>query len=167
MYNDAKKLLEDGQFVEKYGFLEKVLNNSKNTELLYSILWHAGSDSCEDLLQYCEFAGEVKNCADLFMILPTSSGPCCTFNTNPTMYKDSPFNKVHTKNTILQQIIPDFGKLFQVVKNISKTKAMNITSTAGIESGLTLIVDMRNHQIEEGTISSIHNGFKIGIFPQV
>ena len=93
-YNEAKKLLQDGAFVEKYGFLENVLNNSKNTELLYSILWHAGSDSCEDLLQYCEFAGEEKNCADLFMILPTSSGPCCTFNTNPEMYKDSPFNKV-------------------------------------------------------------------------
>ena len=93
-YNEAKKLLEDGAFVEKYGFLGNVLNNSKNTELLYSILWHAGSDSCEDLLQYCEFAGEEKNCADLFMILPTSSGPCCTFNTNPEMYKDSPFNKV-------------------------------------------------------------------------
>ena len=44
---------------------------------------------------------------------------------------------------------------------------MNITSTAGIESGLTLMVDMRNHQVEEGTIKSIHNGFKIGIFPQV
>ena len=93
-YEKAKKLLEDGQFVEKYGFLDHVLNNSKNTELLYSILWHAGSDPCEDLLKYCEFAGKVKNCAYWFMILPTSSGPCCTFNANPTMYKDSLFNKV-------------------------------------------------------------------------
>ena len=115
MYNDAKKLLEDGQFVEKYGFLEKVLNNSKNTELLYSILWHAGSDSCEDLLQYCEFAGEERNCADLFMILPTSSGPCCTFNTNPTMYKDSPFNKV--------QRIQSCSKLFSILaKNFRWSK---------------------------------------------
>ena len=78
----------------QYGFLESVLNNSKNTEILYSILWNSGVDPCHRTIRYCEIDRVPQNCSDIFQILPTSKGPCCIFNIIPDMYNESPFAKV-------------------------------------------------------------------------
>ena len=79
---------------DQYGFLESVLNNSKNTEILYSILWNSGVDPCHTTIKYCEIGRDPYNCSDIFQILPTSKGPCCIFNILPDMYNESPFAKV-------------------------------------------------------------------------
>ena len=78
----------------QYSFLESVLNNSKNTENLYSILWNSGVDPCHETIPYCEIDRVPQNCSDIFQILPTSKGPCCIFNIMPDMYNESPFAKV-------------------------------------------------------------------------
>ncbi len=36
--------------------------------------------SCSDIFLKCEWQGETKKCADLFKLLKTDTGYCCSFN---------------------------------------------------------------------------------------
>ena len=84
------------KILEKYFFVEEMIKNPKNIELLYDLLWQSGSDPCSTIIKYCKINGNVKNCNNIFQILPTSNGPCCTFNINSKhMYRKSPFGKVN------------------------------------------------------------------------
>ena len=87
--NKTRKIL-----TQRFKYVEDMLKNSNNTELIYSLLWNSGSDSCSKIIRYCEINGIVQNCSKLFQILPTSNGACCTFNAEPNMYRDGPFAKV-------------------------------------------------------------------------
>ena len=72
-------------------FLEEMLKNPKNTDLLYNILWQAQADPCEDYIVHCLVQGKFRNCSKIFKVLPTEKGPCCTFNIQKDIYKDSAF----------------------------------------------------------------------------
>ena len=81
-------------------FLEEMLKNPKNTDLLYNILWQAqAADPCEDYIVNCIVQGKFRNCTKIFKVLPTEKGPCCTFNIQKDVYKDSAFQKVVLKES--------------------------------------------------------------------
>ena len=55
-------------------------------------------------------------------------------------------------------------KNLEIVKN----EESKIHAGAGLDVGLTFIIDMkRNELTQAGTIGTIHNGLTIGVYPQV
>ena len=91
---DIKRSKRKEDVLEQFHFVDSMLKNPNNTKLLYRIIWHAGSDPCHKVIRHCIVSGKNIPCQSIFQILPTSSGPCCTFNIKSNMYHDSPFAKV-------------------------------------------------------------------------
>ena len=48
-----------------------------------------------------------------------------------------------------------------------RTYFEELKSAPGLDSGLTLIIDLQSTLVEPGTLKEAHNGFTLGGFPQV
>ena len=86
----------DENIQRKWDFVDAMLKNPNNTDFLYEMLWNIGADPCLSLIKYCKFQG--KPCRTLFQMMPTTLGPCCTFNMDKFLYKESPFENVIALN---------------------------------------------------------------------
>ncbi|XP_021919157.1 sodium channel protein Nach-like [Zootermopsis nevadensis] len=80
----------------KLGRLQTVLdmNNITATAALQKVTL-----PCEDLLIKCALKGKISNCRDIFSVLTTAHGYCCSFNylankLNATELKDTPSGEV-------------------------------------------------------------------------
>lgn len=91
--NDTRAQIKE-MFERKFFFADDLLTNPENSRLLYSILWRTGADGCDTLIKQCKIQGMEKPCTELFHLLPTISGPCCTFNAMDDMYRNSAFSLV-------------------------------------------------------------------------
>ncbi len=91
---NEKRATIKAKFEKQFSFLLPVLKEPQNIQFIYELLWIASADSCEKFLRKCKYGGTWYDCGTIFELLPTGSGPCCTFNAIPNMFKDSDFAKV-------------------------------------------------------------------------
>ena len=100
---DQLRKTETKRIQDAFGFTIGMLKNPNNTQFLYELLWNSGADPCEDILIYCQLKEEEKDCKELFHIMPTSIGPCCVFNMDSDIFRNSPFSEVRT---LYQSLMP-------------------------------------------------------------
>ena len=59
---------------------------------------------------------------------------------------------------MISKVVEEFGR---------NNHKVNVSSRAGLEHGFTMILDMNNNLKSSGSVKSISNTFRIGVFPQV
>ena len=141
---------------------------------LFEILWYTQlpcfdisgitSNVSDDtaLLKRCYWKGKQMSCSTMFKMQPTDRGMCCSFNMEAAekVYKKSRYTeslkKLQTRDKELS---------FQYV-NEEQLELEQIKPEAGLDEGLTVILDAHRELISSGTVFDNFRGFVAKVNPK-
>ena len=119
------------------------------------------SDGDSSILKKCWWKGVSISCAAIFRTFPTDQGMCCTFNMEAA---EDIFVKSEYSSMIVELNMHDQTDAFQnsTLPNWY-TEADEPVSEAGINMGLTVMLDAHNDLVEALSIDSDYEGFTVTI----
>ena len=122
---------------------------------LFEALWYSNLPCTEKysnfyssgaFLRYCEWKGLEVPCGSIFSAFPTDSGICCSFNMGAAeeIYQESDFSKALSS-------MQRKDKLDMVDSEVPGNQGDTSETSAGVGSGLVLLLDTRSDQVSVAT----------------
>ena len=123
---------------------------------LFQLMWHSSlpcfskpSTSPGFLLKKCFFAGEERDCKEIFKPLPTSSGICCAFNHHMVL-QESEYSKLVTK-------------MQEEATGYKMSDKQDHRALVGLHKGLKVIVDQHSNLVTPGSVFTNSKAFQVFI----
>ena len=115
------------------------------------------------LLKKCYWKGKQVRCSLIFKMHPTDRGMCCSFNMEAAEknYKDSEYTRS------LRELQTQDKKLSFKSKHEEQEELNNIKPAAGINEGLTVLLDAHRDLISPGTVFDDFRGFVTKVNPKM
>ena len=132
---------------------------------IFENLWHSQlpcydsihGNKSRSLLKKCFWKGQAMSCASIFESFPTDRGMCCTFN---MLKAEEVFVKSDYQEmiSIMQQQDRNFSKYSTKPKS-SFLEGDEPLPQAGVNKGLTVILDAHSDQLAPGSVREDFEGF--------
>ncbi len=138
-------------------FAKMNFTSDKTRRVLLSSLWFTGLP-CKRMLVKCWWKNVEGNCDDIFHLIPTDIGFCCSFNHQPMemIMNNSTFT------TILRQIEKRYKSYDEGEKN-DESAFPPITPQAGKQNGLRVLIDMKATDLRAASVEHNFNGIQAAV----
>ena len=156
--------------IEKFGNFD--LQNKQASSKLFEILWYTQLP-CFDiaditskvndntaLLKKCYWKGKEVRCSLVFKMHPTDRGMCCSFNMEAA---EKNYKKSQYARSLRELQTQDKKLSFQSKQE--QEELNDIKPAAGINEGLTVILDAHRDLVSPGTVFDDFRGFVERKFP--
>ena len=152
---------------EQYSRMD--FSSEKAQKIVLTLLWFT-SQPCNHFIKYCTWKGLVVACQDIFKLVPTDVGFCCSFNhaSMPKMLRKSSYAKtietIETNYYLNQPKKSKSSHLWSRSK-IDKTE-IDLTPMKGKLNGLTVVLDLNSESLKPSTLNQDHIGVQATVTPK-
>ena len=145
-------------------------SSEKAQKMVLTLLWFT-SQPCNHFIKYCTWKGLVVACQDIFKLVPTDVGFCCSFNhaSMPEMLRSSSYAKT------IETIETNFYNYHQPKKSksshlwsrssIDKTE-IDLTPMKGKLNGLTVVIDLNSEFLKPSTLNQDYHAVQATVTPK-
>jgi hypothetical protein len=175
-FDEMVTLMGNVDTAAKALFDDMDLSSEHVKKVVLSVLWFSGMP-CSSLIKHCIWKGQALPCGQIFKVIPTDVGLCCSFNhVMPSdMLRNSTFAKTIED---LEKRYAEMEKLHTPVivqNNIHRYESqhskpindnIDYTPKKGKQNGLTVILDMQSTSLRASTLDQDYMGVQVGMGPR-
>ncbi len=152
-------------------FAEMNFTSAKTKRVLLSVLWFSALP-CNQLVIHCTWKGRTLPCGQIFKVIPTDAGFCCSFNhvALTDMLRNSTFartiEEVERRHIDMlkknhDSHLSEWGE--EISANLSD---LGMQPKKGKQNGLTVVLDMRGMTLSASTLNQDFLGVQAAIGPR-
>lgn len=139
-------------------FAQLDMKNQASKDLILTLLWFT-SKPCKKLIKYCSWQNVQVPCEDIFKVLPTDIGFCCSANHAPmsVLMRNSSFSRT------IESVESKYAKLSNAAEETTDDKHIKFVPKKGKSNGLTLVLDMESYMLKTSTFDQDFKGFQASV----